>query len=66
VVQKLHLSRLKNLSQDMGVQVSIAEHVRIVQALRGPDPGLCEDLMARHVGDAYDRLIDNTRTKETP
>lgn len=66
VVQKLHLSRLKNLAQDMGVQVSIAEHVRIVQALRGPDPGACEDLMARHVGDAYDRLIDNTRTKETP
>ena len=29
VVQKLHLSRLKNLSQDMGMRASIAEHATI-------------------------------------
>ena len=26
IVQKLHLSRLKNLSQDTGMRASIAEH----------------------------------------
>ena len=30
IVQKLHLSRLKNLSQDIGMQASIAEHLEIV------------------------------------
>ena len=56
IVQKLHLSRLKNLSQDVGMQVSIAEHVEIVQAVREGDPLRCDALMARHVGDAYERL----------
>lgn len=56
IVQKLHLSRLKNLSQDVGMQVSIAEHVEIVKALRSTDAARCEALMAHHVGDAYDRL----------
>ncbi|MDM0025398.1 GntR family transcriptional regulator [Variovorax saccharolyticus] len=56
VVQKLHLSRLKNLSQDMGMRASIAEHVAIARALRDGDVTRCERLMARHVGDAYIRL----------
>lgn len=56
IVQKLHLSRLKNLSQDVGMQASIAEHVEIVKALRSTDAARCEALMAHHVGDAYDRL----------
>lgn len=58
IVQKLHLSRLKNLSQDVGMQVSIAEHAEIVQALRDADAPQCEALMAHHVGDAYTRLVD--------
>jgi DNA-binding GntR family transcriptional regulator len=58
IVQKLHLSRLKNLSQDVGMQASIAEHVEIVKALRSGDAVRCESLMARHVGDAFDRLKD--------
>ncbi|UUZ74828.1 FCD domain-containing protein [Polaromonas sp. P1(28)-13] len=58
IVQKLHLSRLKNLSQDVGMQASIAEHVEIVQALRDADAARCEALMAHHVGDAYTRLLD--------
>ncbi len=58
IVQKLHLSRLKNLSQDVGMQVSIAEHVEIVQALRDADAARCEALMSRHVSDAYSRQID--------
>ena len=65
IVQKLHLSRLKNLSQDVGMQVSIAEHVEIVQALRSPDAAHCEALLAQHVSDAYERLISRT-TPETP
>ncbi|CAN7691505.1 GntR family transcriptional regulator [Variovorax sp. LjRoot290] len=56
VVQKLHLSRLKNLSRDIGMTVSIAEHVAIARALREGDVARCEKLMARHVGDAYVRL----------
>jgi DNA-binding GntR family transcriptional regulator len=58
IVQKLHLSRLKNLAQDVGMQASIAEHVDIVQALRNADAPRCEALMAHHVGDAYERLLD--------
>ena len=58
VVQKLHLSRLKNLARDVGMQVSIAEHVQIVEALRQGDPVRCESLMSHHVGDAYQRLLD--------
>lgn len=56
VVQKLHLSRLKNLSQDTGMRASIAEHARIARALRKGDIARCEALMARHVNDAYGRL----------
>ena len=58
VVQKLHLSRLKNLARDIGMQASIAEHVQIVEALRQCDPVRCESLMSHHVGDAYQRLLD--------
>lgn len=58
IVQKLHLSRLKNLAQDVGMQASIAEHVDIVQALRNADAPRCEALMAHHVGDAYERMLD--------
>lgn len=60
IVQKLHLSRLKNLSHDVGMQASIAEHVEIVQALRQGDPLRCEELMAHHVSDAFTRLVDAT------
>lgn len=60
IVQKLHLSRLKNLSQDIGMQASIAEHKEIVNALRHADVKGCETLMARHVSDAYARLLAKT------
>ena len=65
IVQKLHLSRLKNLSQDVGMQVSIAEHIEIVKTLRSPDTAQCEALLAQHVGDAYKRLISKTITETT-
>ena len=56
IVQKLHLSRLKNLSQDVGMRSSIAEHREIVQALVEGEPRRCEDLMSSHVGVAFKRL----------
>lgn len=65
VVQKLHLSRLKNLSQDTGMRTSIAEHGKIARALRKGDVARCEHLMARHVSDAYDRL-QSFETKSQP
>ena len=65
IVQKLHLSRLKNLSQSVSMQVSIAEHVEIVDAVRQADAQQCEALMAQHVGDAYQRLLDTTKPEIT-
>ncbi|SFV03591.1 transcriptional regulator, GntR family [Polaromonas sp. YR568] len=56
IVQKLHLSRLKNLSKDIGMKVSIAEHVEIAKALRDADAARCEALLSHHVSDAYQRL----------
>jgi DNA-binding GntR family transcriptional regulator len=56
IVQKLHLSRLKNLSQDTGMKASIAEHMSIVQSIRDADAERCESLMSDHVGDAYQRM----------
>ena len=65
IVQKLHLSRLKNLSQDIGMQVSIAEHTEIVDALCRLDAARSEALLAQHVGDAYERLLSNIKP-DTP
>jgi DNA-binding GntR family transcriptional regulator len=66
VVQRLHLARLKNLSHDLGMRASIAEHVQIVLALRtakgAADAALCEQRMARHVSDALTRLTDHPTT----
>ncbi len=61
IVQKLHLSRLKNLAHDTGMQASITEHMDIVSALRQGDPERCNQLLSEHVDDAHNRL-----TKKTP
>lgn len=66
IVQKLHLSRLKNLSHDYGMQASIAEHLDIVQALRDGDPARCEALMAHHVTDAFQRLVATAPVPAVP
>ena len=63
IVQKLHLSRLKNLSQDLGMQVSLDEHVEIVKAIHQANAARCEALMAHHVGGAYERLLDASPAK---
>ena len=42
IVQKLHLSRLKNLSHDIGMRASIVEHGRSPRAVRKGDVARCE------------------------
>ena len=56
VVQKLHLARLKSLSQGLSMQSSFTEHTRIAQAIA---QGLCEEarqLLTQHVRSAFARL----------
>lgn len=57
IVNQLHLSRLKNLSQDVGMNASMQEHALIVQAIEAGQSQACEALMARHVEDALRRLF---------
>ena len=61
IVQKLHISRLKNLSGNSGRKASIAEHQTIVRALRQGDFAQTELLMARHVDDALVRLEETSQ-----
>lgn len=64
IVQKLHLSRLKNLSHDIGMQASVTEHQDIVQALRQGDAARSEALLSSHVGVAFERLSRSARPQE--
>ena len=57
VVQKLHLSRLTNLSHGLGMQASVADHREIAAALRAGDARYCEQLLADHVDRAHQRLV---------
>ena len=56
VVQRLHLWRLRNLAQPVGMAASIAEHEAIAGALRQGEAALAERLLADHVGAAHERL----------
>ncbi|MEZ7848980.1 MAG: FCD domain-containing protein [Polaromonas sp.] len=56
IVQKLHVSRLKNLAHDSRMQDSISEHMDIASALRQGDPERCNKLLTEHVDDAHSRL----------
>jgi DNA-binding GntR family transcriptional regulator len=66
IVQKLHISRLKNLSGNSGRKASIAEHQTIVRSLRQGDFAQTELLMARHVNDAFVRLEETSQLETTP
>jgi DNA-binding GntR family transcriptional regulator len=57
-VQRLHLSRLKNLSRDIGMKVSMIEHEQIVAAIADGDVRRAQALQAAHVKAAHARLID--------
>lgn len=65
IVQKLHISRLKNLSGNSGRKASIAEHQAIVRSLRQGDFAQADLLMASHVQNAFIRL-EETSQRETP
>jgi len=58
LVQQLHLSRLKNLSRDVGMQASMVEHEQIVAALAEGDAERCRRLQETHVTAAHERLVD--------
>jgi DNA-binding GntR family transcriptional regulator len=60
IVQKLHLSRLTNLSQGMGLAASVADHRQIAAALRSGDAAATEQLLAKHVEQAHRRLAAHT------
>ena len=56
VVRQLHLSRLRNLAQPVGMAASIAEHEAIAAAIRDGDPARAGKLLAGHVEAARRRL----------
>jgi len=66
VVQQLHLSRLKNLSRDVGMQVSMLEHEQIVAALADGDVKLCQRLSESHVTAAHGRLLEFGQDNSSP
>ncbi|HTP70718.1 MAG TPA: GntR family transcriptional regulator [Burkholderiaceae bacterium] len=57
IVQQLHLSRLKNLSRDIGMRASMLEHKRIIAAIASGDPARARTLLAEHVTASHDRLL---------
>ena len=57
IVQQLHLSRLRNLSHDIGMQASIVEHERILKALLDGEPDTSRRLLVSHVSASHDRLV---------
>lgn len=56
LVRQLHLWRLRNLAQPVGMAASIAEHDDIARALREGDSPRSERLLAAHVSAARQRL----------
>ncbi|MBL0140746.1 MAG: FCD domain-containing protein [Betaproteobacteria bacterium] len=56
IVQHLHLWRLKNLAQPVGMAASIAEHDAIAKAIREADPARVGGLLTNHVSAARQRL----------
>ncbi len=65
VVQQLHLWRLKNLSQPVGMAASIAEHEAIAKAVREGDAATAGRLLAEHVGAARQRLEPHLKEEKT-
>jgi len=66
IVQQLHLSRLKNLSQDIGMQISLVEHEQIIAALVDGDAPRCQALQVAHVADSHRRLVALEHDEHTP
>ena len=66
VVQQLHLWRLKNLAQPVGMAASIAEHEGIARAIHEADPARAGRILADHVGAARQRLETHLSEETTP
>jgi DNA-binding GntR family transcriptional regulator len=66
VVQLLHLSRLKNLSRDVGMQASMREHTQIIDAIAAGNPRRAQVLLAGHVTASHRRLRELIATDATP
>jgi len=66
IVQQLHLWRLKNLAQPVGMAASIAEHEAIAKAVREGDCAYAGRLLADHVGAARLRLETHLSEEQTP
>lgn len=58
IVQQLHLSRLKNLSHDVGMQMSRVEHEQIVAAIADGDAQRADALLKGHVTASHGRLVE--------
>lgn len=56
IVQQLHLSRLKNLSRDIGMQASLVEHKQIITTIAAGTPARAQKLLAEHVTASHGRL----------
>jgi DNA-binding GntR family transcriptional regulator len=65
VVQKLHLARLKSLSQGLSMQSSVAEHTRIAQAIAQGQTEEARQLLTHHVSSAFARL-QQSQAKRPP
>lgn len=58
IVQQLHVSRLKNLAHDVGMQTSMVEHRAIVAAIGAGDAARAHDLQSAHVTASHGRLVE--------
>ena len=61
IVQQLHVSRLKNLSHDIGMQSSLVEHRAIVAAIDAGDPSRAQALLSSHVTASHGRLVERLK-----
>ena len=61
IVQQLHLARLKNLSRDIGMQFSMAEHDEILAAIDEGDAARARTLLGAHVTASHGRLAELQR-----
>ena len=58
IVQQLHLSRLKNLSRDVGMRASLIEHKQIIATIAAGDTARAQALLAEHVTASHVRLSE--------
>lgn len=65
IVQRLHVSRLKNLSDDIGMQHSMGEHRAIIDAIDSGDTRRAEARLSSHVTASHGRLVGRSAPDAT-